>query len=72
MSDFHYHRMQRSMDRAQRQYDNQMPPEDPPMRECDQCGDEYEPEYEDDGESVTCVHDICEKCRKLNEEGPQQ
>ncbi len=69
MSDFHYHRMKRSMDKAQREYDNKMPPEDDPTRECDECQDEYEIEVDKEGD---ILHLICPKCRKQNEEGPQQ
>ena len=68
MSDYSYNYNQRQFDKAQRQYDNQMPPDDDPTRDCDQCGEEYEIEVDDEGD---VIHSICEKCRKLNEEGPQ-
>jgi len=61
MSDFHHHQTRRSMDRAQRAYDNQMPPDDESYRECDQCNEEYDCEFDEDGEPD---HKICPKCRQ--------
>ncbi len=65
MSDYSDNRMRESMSRAQRQYDNQMPPDDDDTRDCDECGDEYDVERDDDGD---LIHNICEKCRKFKED----
>jgi len=68
MSDFHDNLRQQSYLRAQRAYDNQMPPDDDDTRDCDQCGEEYECEYDDDGDLES---KICKACIEKNEEGPQ-
>jgi len=64
MTPYSYHRRRQSMARAQAAYDAQMPPDDDDTRECDECGEEYEPEYDRDGDRK---HDVCEKCRSKNE-----
>lgn len=50
--------------RAQRQYDNQCPDDNEHLRECDQCGEEYEytVDFEGDVESR-----ICPKCAAAEE-----
>lgn len=51
-----------SFDRAQRQYDNQMPPDDEHLRECDECGEEYEYEVDFEGDPVNY---LCPKCSEV-------
>lgn len=60
----------RQFDRAQEAYDNALPPDDEEeTRECDRCQQEYEVEHKRDG---TIIHNVCESCRQLDEEGPQE
>ena len=62
-----------SFDRAQRVYEAQLPTDDDELlRECDQCGEEYAYEVEiDDDTGPHVVSNICDKCKELNENGPQ-
>lgn len=69
MSDYSYNYNMRQFSKAQREYDAQLPPDDIECtRDCDQCGEEYECEYDDDGDLDS---KICKACIEKNEEGPQ-
>ena len=68
MSDYSYNYNMNQFSKAQRAYDNQMPPDDDDTRDCDECGDEYDVERDDDGDPI---HKICEKCRKYQEDMQQ-
>ena len=59
-----------NFDRAQRAYDNRMPPEDNPMRTCKRCKKEYNSDMQElDSEGK----DLCDEClQKIDDEnGPQ-